>query len=156
MSKIERDKNGRFVAGHSGGPGRPNKVNELGDLAFSYTLDEEEPQSECEVRERFRIINEAFGLFDVLISQEPFPDMVLRSPRNGRIVRAEVETRSQHFVMHRHDPAGCDLIICWTHNWQEAPISVWPIAHLWYAYKQIGQLGMFDLDHVKEILSAPG
>ena len=23
--------------------------------------------------------------------------------------------------MHGHDPAGCDVLVCWRHNWPECP-----------------------------------
>jgi hypothetical protein len=23
-----------------------------------------------------------------------------------------------------HDPAGCDIIVCWEHNWPECPLEV--------------------------------
>jgi len=151
---ITRKANGQFAKGHTGNPnGRPNKAAELGEMEFAFTLQQAEPATECEVRERFRILNEAFGLFDVLLSQEAFPDLVLRA-KNGKVIRAEVETRSIHFQSHRHDPKGCDLIMCWTHNWEDSPLPAWPIAHLWYAYKQMSLLGAFELAHVSELLES--
>ena len=39
-------------------------------------------------------------------------------------VRIEFEFRSRSFRDHGHDPAGCDLIVCWEHNWPECPIEV--------------------------------
>src|SRR5437016_3736619 len=30
--------------------------------------------------------------------------------------RIEFEFRSGNFLRHRHDPAKCDLIVCWEHN----------------------------------------
>ena len=149
-----RKRNGQFAKGHSGNPnGRPNKLIELGDLEFSFTLNQQEPSTEMEVRERFRIINEAFGLFDVLLSQDLFPDFVLRA-RNGKVIRAEVETRASHFQLHKHDANQCDLVICWINNWADSPIPVWPIAHFWYAYKQSGLLVAFELAHIHDLLDA--
>jgi len=46
-----------------------------------------------------------------------------RSERWQR-VRIEFEFRSRTFRDHGHDPAGCDLIICWEHNWPECPLEV--------------------------------
>lgn len=39
-------------------------------------------------------------------------------------VRIEFEFQSRNFERHGHDPAGCDLIVCWENNWPEAPIEV--------------------------------
>lgn len=44
-----------------------------------------------------------------------YPDCVMVSP-GGRLVRAELEYRSSNFIMHRHDPALCDLVICWLND----------------------------------------
>jgi hypothetical protein len=39
-------------------------------------------------------------------------------------VRIEFEHRSRTFRDHGHDPNGCDLIVCWEHNWPECPLPV--------------------------------
>jgi hypothetical protein len=39
-------------------------------------------------------------------------------------VRIEFEFRSRNFSDHGHDPAGCDLIVCWENNWPECPVEV--------------------------------
>ena len=39
-------------------------------------------------------------------------------------VRIEFEFQSRNFVTHRHDAQGCDLIVCWEDNWNQAPIEV--------------------------------
>jgi hypothetical protein len=36
-------------------------------------------------------------------------------------VRIEFEYESRNFRDHGHSPDGCDIIICWRHNWQECP-----------------------------------
>lgn len=36
-------------------------------------------------------------------------------------VRIEFEFRSSSFKAHRHDPAQCDCIVCWHHDWPDAP-----------------------------------
>jgi hypothetical protein len=38
----------------------------------------------------------------------------------GRRVRIEFEFRSKSFHDHGHDPAGCDLVVCWKHDWPGA------------------------------------
>jgi hypothetical protein len=39
-------------------------------------------------------------------------------------VRIEFEYQSRTFRDHGHDPNGCDLIVCWEHNWPECPMQV--------------------------------
>jgi hypothetical protein len=36
-------------------------------------------------------------------------------------VRIEFEYESRNFRDHGHPPAGCDVIVCWRHNWPECP-----------------------------------
>ena len=39
-------------------------------------------------------------------------------------VRIEFEYKSRNFLKHAHDPKGCDLIVCWEHDWPECPLEV--------------------------------
>jgi hypothetical protein len=39
-------------------------------------------------------------------------------------VRIEFEFQSQGFVTHGHLVTGCDLIVCWEHNWRACPLEV--------------------------------
>jgi hypothetical protein len=39
-------------------------------------------------------------------------------------VRIEFEFASSNFRDHGHDPAGCDLIVCWQHDWPDCPLEV--------------------------------
>ena len=39
-------------------------------------------------------------------------------------VRIEFEYLSSNFLDHGHDPAGCDMIACWEHDWPECPLEV--------------------------------
>lgn len=39
-------------------------------------------------------------------------------------VRIEFEYKSSSFVEHAHDPEGCDLIVCWIHDWKDCPLEV--------------------------------
>jgi len=42
----------------------------------------------------------------------------------GSIYQIEFEKESRNFLKHGHDPNGCDLIVCWEHNWPECPVEV--------------------------------
>jgi hypothetical protein len=45
-------------------------------------------------------------------------------PRRWQRVIIEFEFQSRNFLTHGHDPAKCDLIVCWEHNWPESPLEV--------------------------------
>ena len=56
-----------------------------------------------------------------------FPDAEAKRRMAGgewRRVRLEFEFRSRSFRKHRHDPAQCDLIVCWEHDWPQCPVEV--------------------------------
>ena len=52
-----------------------------------------------------------------------FPDCVAFQKVQGREkrIRIEFEHASKNFKAHRHDPAKCDWLVCWEHNWPDAP-----------------------------------
>ena len=65
--------------------------------------------------------------FVVLKIRPGFPDCeAWRRLENGRWqrVRIEFEFESRNFMLHDHDPKGCDLIVCWEHNWAACPVEV--------------------------------
>jgi hypothetical protein len=67
-----------------------------------------------------------------------FPDCeAKRHRRDGRWerVRIEFEYRSRGFREHGHDRRGCDVIVCWEHNWPECPLEV---VELRQAFARIG------------------
>lgn len=80
------------------------------------------PRTEAQVREMFAHRLPEFG-YRVVRSQEAFPDWLLLD-ESGNYVYCEVEHRSSRFDDHDHDPALCDLIVCWEHDWKDAPIPV--------------------------------
>jgi hypothetical protein len=59
--------------------------------------------------------------------QPEFPDceaMRLVGEDKCQLVRIEFEHESRNFLKHMHDVKGCDLIVCWRHNWPECPLEV--------------------------------
>jgi hypothetical protein len=62
--------------------------------------------------------------FTVDIVRAGFPDCeALRPAGDGKWqrVRIEFEFESRSFSLHGHDPSGCDVIVCWRHNWIDCP-----------------------------------
>ena len=39
-------------------------------------------------------------------------------------VQIEFEYRSSNFKEHGHSLDGCDIIVCWEHDWQDCPLEV--------------------------------
>jgi hypothetical protein len=56
-----------------------------------------------------------------------YPDAIgMRPIGNGRFqrVRIEFEFKSSNFKNHGHPIDGCDVIVCWIHDWKECPLEV--------------------------------
>jgi len=56
--------------------------------------------------------------------QKGFPDCEAKrqiAPERWQRVRIEFEFESRNFRDHGHPASGCDLIVCWRHNWEECP-----------------------------------
>jgi hypothetical protein len=82
-----------------------------------------EPLNEQGVVFAFGLVARKLG-FGVLRFQTAFPDCeALPEVVRGQLqrVRIEFEYESRNFLRHRHNPNGCDVIVCWRHNWKECP-----------------------------------
>jgi hypothetical protein len=87
---------------------------------------------------RYEPVNEqgvvfAFGMMAHLLGlhlermQQGFPDCeAVREVEPGKWQRMkiEIEFASRNFLTHKHPPEGCDMIVCWLHNWPECPESI--------------------------------
>ena len=65
--------------------------------------------------------------FVVTRIQSEYPDceaMYEVLPGVWQRVRIEFEYKSRNFLKHHHDTDGCDVIVCWEHNWPECPLRV--------------------------------
>jgi hypothetical protein len=74
----------------------------------------------------FGALAERMG-FQMLRIQTEYPDgEALRMMSENRLqrVRIEFEFESRNFLRHNHDPAFCDLIVCWEDNWPDSPLEV--------------------------------
>jgi hypothetical protein len=59
--------------------------------------------------------------------QTGFPDceaMRQVTPERWQRVRIEFEFESRNFRDHGHPASGCDVIVCWRHNWDECPEDI--------------------------------
>ena len=101
--------------------GRPVYGAPLGPSALAC-----EPVSEGGVVFLFGMLAKELG-FAVTRIQAEFPDCeALCRVEDGRWqkVRIEFEYASRNFISHMHDPGGCDLIVCWVHDWPECRLDV--------------------------------
>ena len=76
--------------------------------------------------------------FKILRTQTGFPDceaMWEVEPGRWQRVRIEFEYESRNYLAHMHPLGGCDLIVCWSHNWQNCTI---PVLELKAMVQQIG------------------
>ena len=56
-----------------------------------------------------------------------FPDCIAYQKIKGgeKQLRIEFEYKSKNFYLHKHDPDKCDWIVCWEHNWPDAPKNLY-------------------------------
>ncbi|MFL6387560.1 MAG: homing endonuclease associated repeat-containing protein [Terriglobales bacterium] len=84
------------------------------------------PVNELGVMVLFGMVAVGLGL-QVESVQGKFPDCVARrqvAPGKWQYLRIEFEYESKNFKLHGHDPKGCDMIVCWRHNWKECPAEI--------------------------------
>jgi len=85
-----------------------------------------EPVNEMGVVYLFGLLGDRIGYVVTRIQSE-FPDCeAFREVAPGRWqrVRIEFEFESRNFLLHKHDPKKCDVIVCWKHNWAECPANI--------------------------------
>ena len=82
-----------------------------------------EPVNEMGVSMLFAMCARELG-FIIESVQAAFPDCRAKMevmPGRWQDVRIEFEYESRSFAEHGHDPNGCDVIVCWRHNWKGCP-----------------------------------
>jgi len=83
------------------------------------------PTNEAETIELYKLVEGRLG-WRIVHLQTAFPDAIIEN-RNGTRLVAEFEYRASNFRNHQHDQAGCDLVICWRHDWSSACLPVWAL-----------------------------
>ena len=97
---------------------RPMLGRPLGWPGLAY-----EPVNEMGVVLLFGMVAHRLG-FMIECVQSRFPDCQAKfevEPGRWQHVRIEFEFQSVEFRNHGHDPRGCDIIVCWRHNWTRCP-----------------------------------
>lgn len=83
------------------------------------------PVNEMGVVALFAKVCEEMGFIIEEIRAE-FPDCIARRQveKGWERVAIEFELNSSNFRQHGHDPQGCDLIVCYEHDWETCPVPV--------------------------------
>ncbi len=82
-----------------------------------------EPVNEQGVVFLFGMVAKELGYL-VEAVQGAYPDCEAKrqiGPNNWQRVRIEFEFESRNFRDHGHQCEGCDVIVCWRHNWTDSP-----------------------------------
>ena len=82
-----------------------------------------EPVNEQGVVLLFGMVARELG-YTVEAVQSGFPDCEAKrqiAPQRWQSVRIEFEFESRNFRDHGHSLTGCDVIVCWRHNWPDCP-----------------------------------
>jgi len=87
-----------------------------------------EPTNEQGVIFLFGMASRHLGFDSIEYLGPDFPDCEGKRRISGRQqlqhVKIEFEFRSASYD---HDPKGCDVIVCWEHNWKECPLEVFEL-----------------------------
>jgi hypothetical protein len=79
--------------------------------------------------------------FMVIRLQSEFPDceaFLEVEPGRWQWVRIEFEYESRNFLAHGHRIDGCDLLVCWKHNWEGCPLDVVELSKVVEELRKIG------------------
>lgn len=89
------------------------------------------PINEMGVVFLFGMIFEELGMI-VEEVRNSFPDATIRRFNGQGWTREliEFEYKSSHYKKHKHPVDGCDIIVCWLHNWLDCPLEVCELANL--------------------------
>lgn len=103
---------------HSRLDGRPTYGNPIDFRGLRH-----EPVNEQGVVFLFGMVARELG-YHVEAVQTGYPDCEAKRQVDAgkwQRVRIEFEYESRNFRDHGHPPEGCDVIVCWRHNWAECP-----------------------------------
>ncbi len=85
-----------------------------------------EPVNEQGVVLLFGMVAKELG-YTVEAVQSGFPDCEAKrqiAPQRWQRVHLEFEFESRNFRDHGHSLTGCDVIVCWRHNWPDSPPQI--------------------------------
>jgi hypothetical protein len=102
------------------------------------------PTNEAGVMVLFGAVAREQG-FAITRVQQAFPDceaMREIEPDKWQPTKIELEWESRNFLIHLHPVDGCDMIVCWKHNWPECPLEVLELSTMtWHRPGGNGKIG---------------
>ncbi len=105
-------------------PDQPSKPSHPCGEPLGYGTMVYAPVNELGVLVLFSMLAKDMG-FVIEAIGSAFPDCLARrrDPRSGRHLRVliEIEFKSSRFVRHDHPTDGCNMIVCWEHDWADCP-----------------------------------
>lgn len=104
-------------------PGRPRLDERIYGPPIVFKNTRHAPVNELGVVCLFGAMSDDLG-FIIESIQTGFPDCVAKRRIGGdkwQLQRIEFEYESRNFRDHDHPADGCDVIVCWEHNWEECP-----------------------------------
>jgi len=116
---------------------RPTYGNPLPLAEFRH-----EPVNEQGVVLLFGMLAKNLG-YMIEAAQKGFPDCEAKrqiAPGRWQRVRIEFEYESKNFYEHGHPVSGCDVIVCWRHNWDECPKHI-EVVELCSVFKSLANTG---------------
>ncbi|MCK4352554.1 hypothetical protein KAW65_04010 [candidate division WOR-3 bacterium] len=89
------------------------------------------PVNEMGVVLLFGMVFEELGMI-VEEVRSAFPDATIRRFNGQGWTRefVEFEYKSSHYKQHKHPLKGCDIIVCWVHDWSTCPLEICELASL--------------------------
>lgn len=89
------------------------------------------PTNEQGVIVIFSLIAKKLG-FLIKKIRTKYPDCVAMrwNGKNWEELRIEFEYLASNFILHKHDPSKCDLIICWENDLNNPPLPIFPLSKI--------------------------
>lgn len=124
-SERPRSTPGSRVTRRHAGPALPKDRPTYGNPINFHAM-RHEPVNEQGVVLLFGILAKKLG-YTIEAVQTGFPDCEAKrqiAPGRWQRVLLEFEYESRNFHEHGHPANGCDVIVCWRHNWDECPENI--------------------------------
>jgi hypothetical protein len=116
------------------------------DLPDEMHFDDSPIKNEREFHQMIQLskrVQRSLGWQEIKSSGIAFPD-VKAQLINGYLLRVEIEFNASNFLIHRHKPGRCDLILSWIREPEMHQIGGTPV---WSFYKKDGPMIKWTLRH---------
>lgn len=84
-----------------------------------------EPSNEMEVMYLFSLLHREIGFQYIISLSSEFPDAKVMNEKK-EVKTIEFELRASSFIEHKHDPKGCDFVVCWENDLEDERVKDLP------------------------------